>query len=97
MNGKNKRAKAHQQERYLRSLSVTTRVEKRRVPVLLWPFWAIWRLLTLILELTGRLVILVLGVVLLIVGVIVSLTVVGAVVGVPLALVGLMLISRGLF
>ncbi len=76
---------------------MSTRAEKRNVPVLLWPFWAIWRLLTLVLEMTGRLVILVLGLVLLIVGVIVSLTVVGAVVGVPVGIVGLMLISRGLF
>ena len=71
--------------------------ERRRVPLLLWPFYAVWRLLTFILEMTGRLVGVVLGLVLLIVGLIVSLTVIGAVVGVPLMIVGLLLIVRCLF
>jgi hypothetical protein len=64
---------------------------------LLWPFVALWRLTTLVFELTGRLVAIVLGVVLMILGVIVCLTVVGAVVGVPLILCGLLLVARGLF
>ncbi|MBU0493092.1 MAG: hypothetical protein KKA73_25600 [Chloroflexi bacterium] len=38
--------------------------QQDKVPLLLWPFWAIWRLLTLILGLTGRLVAVVLGLVL---------------------------------
>ena len=71
--------------------------ERSRVPLLLWPFYAIWRLLTFILELTGRLVGVILGLVLLIVGLIVSLTVIGAVIGVPLMIVGLLLIIRCLF
>jgi hypothetical protein len=52
---------------------------------------------TFILEITGRFVAILLGIVLIAVGVLVSLTVVGAVVGVPLALFGLLLIFRGLF
>lgn len=71
--------------------------EKTCVPLLLWPFYAVWRLLTFILAMTGRLVGVVLGLVLLIVGLIVSLTVIGAVVGVPLMIVGLLLIVRCLF
>jgi hypothetical protein len=39
----------------------------------------------------------VLGLVLVIVGIVVSLTVVGAIVGIPLAILGLLLIVRGLF
>ncbi|HEC23034.1 MAG TPA: hypothetical protein ENI95_08965 [Chloroflexi bacterium] len=70
---------------------------RKRVPVLLWPFWAVWRLLTFVLELTGRFVALSLGFVLLVVGVIASLTVIGAVIGVPLAVFGFLLILRGLF
>jgi hypothetical protein len=64
---------------------------------LLWPFAALWRLTTLVLELTGRLIVIVLGVVAMILGVIVCLTVVGAVVGIPLILFGLVLVARGLF
>jgi hypothetical protein len=66
-------------------------------PWYLWPFVAIWRLLTWILGLTGRVVAVVLGLVLMIVGVVVSLTVVGAVVGIPLLIFGFLLILRGLF
>ncbi len=70
---------------------------KSHVHWLLWPFAALWRLLALIVELTGRFVAMVLGIVFMIVGVIVSLTVIGAIVGVPLALIGLLLFFRGLF
>jgi hypothetical protein len=70
---------------------------RRPVPLLLWPFWAIWRLIALIVGLTGRLVAVILGVVLLIVGIVVSLTVIGAIVGIPLALLGFLLLLRGLF
>jgi hypothetical protein len=65
--------------------------------ILTWPFVALWRLLALILDLTGRLLTIVLGVVLMIVGVIVSLTVIGAVVGIPILLFGFLLVVRGLF
>jgi hypothetical protein len=68
-----------------------------RIPLLLWPVWAIWRLLTFILEATGRLVIFILGAVLLVAGVLISLTVIGAIVGIPLAIIGVLLLLRGLF
>ena len=70
---------------------------KHRIPWYLWPFVAIWRLLAAIVELTGRFLAMVLGIVFIVVGVIVSLTVVGAIVGIPLALIGLLLFLRGLF
>lgn len=73
------------------------RARRNRIPFLLWPFVALWRLLTWILELTGRVVAVAIGLVLMIIGVIVSLTVVGAIVGVPLALLGLLLTLRGIF
>ncbi|HLB64760.1 MAG TPA: hypothetical protein VJJ46_07945 [Anaerolineales bacterium] len=69
----------------------------KRTPWFLWPFVALWRLLAGIVEITGRLVAVILGAVLMIVGALVSLTVVGAVVGVPLAILGFLLILRGLF
>jgi hypothetical protein len=73
------------------------RQHEAHVPWFLWPFWAILRLVGFVIELTGRLVGLILGAVFLVVGVLVSLTVVGAIIGVPLALFGLMLMARCLF
>lgn len=70
---------------------------KNHIPWYLWPFAAIWKLLALIVELTGRFVAMVLGIVLIVVGVIVSLTIIGAVIGVPLAIIGLLLFLRGIF
>ena len=76
---------------------MTTNAKHNSVPWFLWPFAALWRLLAVIVELTGRFVAMVLGIVFIVVGVIVSLTVIGAIVGLPLALVGLLLFLRGLF
>lgn len=76
---------------------MTTTTQKKQIPWYLWPFAAIWKLLAVIVEMTGRFVAMVLGIVLVIVGVLVSLTIVGAIVGVPLALIGLLLFFRGLF
>ena len=70
---------------------------KHHVPWYLWPFVAIWKLLAVIVELTGRLVAMILGIVLMIVGVVVSLTIVGAIVGIPLAIIGLLLFLKGIF
>lgn len=70
---------------------------KRQTPWFLWPFVALWRLLAMIVEMTGRFLAMVLGLVFIVVGVIVSLTIIGAIVGVPLAVVGLLLFLRGLF
>lgn len=70
---------------------------KREIPWYLWPFAAIWKLLAVIVEMTGRLLAMILGIVLMIVGVIVTLTIVGAIVGIPLAIVGFLLFLRGIF
>jgi hypothetical protein len=71
--------------------------ERKSVPWYLWPFWAIWRLVTFIFELTGRLVAVILGLLLMIAGALVSLTVIGLVLGVPLIIIGFLLVLRGLF
>lgn len=74
--------------------------EKRnspRTPWFLWPFRAIWKLLTWILEATGRLVLIIIGFVLVLAGVILSLTVVGAIIGVPLSGLGVLFVIRGFF
>lgn len=70
---------------------------ERRVPWLLWPFWALWRLLTFVLEATGRLLCGVIGLVLIVAGVVVALTIVGAPLGVPLVLLGFLLLVRAIF
>lgn len=74
-----------------------TTVNFNRTPWFLWPFVALWRLIAGILELTGRLLGIVLGLVLVIVGFVISLTIIGAVIGIPLILFGLLLMVRGLF
>ncbi len=71
--------------------------EKKPVHPLAWPFVALWRLVTWILGLTGRVLAIALGLVFMVVGVIVTLTVIGAIVGVPLFLFGVLLVLRGLF
>jgi hypothetical protein len=70
---------------------------RRRVPVLLLPFYAVWRLLTLILSATGRLLAAVVGLALVIVGLLISATVVGAPIGIPLGLLGFLLLLRSVF
>ncbi len=79
-------------------------MSREKTSCLLWPFVlvqeafvALVRLATFIFELTGRFIAILLGVVLMILGVIICLTVVGAVVGIPMILLGLLLVARGLF
>jgi hypothetical protein len=71
--------------------------ERSHVPWFLWPFYALWRLVGFVLELTGRVVAAVLGLVLVIAGILISLTVIGAVLGIPLVLLGFMLMVRAIF
>jgi hypothetical protein len=66
-------------------------------PWYLWPFVAVWKLLETIIEMTGRLLAMILGIVLMLVGFLISLTIVGAIVGIPLAIVGFLLFIRGIF
>ncbi len=67
------------------------------VPILLWPFYAIWRLLTFILELIGRLLCALLGIALMIAGITITLSIIGAPVGIPLAALGFLLLMRAFF
>lgn len=84
----------------LRILNMEARMTtqtKQHIPWFLWPFAALWKLLAVIVELTGRFVAMILGIVFILIGVIVSLTIIGAIVGVPLAIIGLLLLLRGIF
>lgn len=71
--------------------------EKRKIPFLLWPFWALFQLVLWILKFTGRLVGAILGLVFVIAGVLLSITVVGAIIGVPLVVLGVMLMVKAIF
>lgn len=70
---------------------------KDRVPLILWPVYAIWKLLTLILNVTGRIICALLGLALMAAGVAISLSIIGAIAGVPLAALGFLLAVRALF
>jgi len=70
---------------------------KKKTPWYLWPFVAIWNLVVYIVSLTGRLVAILLGLALMLLGAILTVTIVGAIVGVPLAIIGFLLVVRGLW
>lgn len=68
-----------------------------RVPWYLWPFHAIWRLITWIVRLTGRLLAIILGFALIIIGAVLCITVILLPVGIPMIVFGFLLTMRGLF
>jgi hypothetical protein len=70
---------------------------RHHTPWYLWPFAAVWKLVAIIVEMTGRLLAMILGIVFMLVGVLVSLTIVGAIIGIPLSIVGFLLFIRGIF
>ncbi|MFQ5548326.1 MAG: hypothetical protein ACE5FV_08545 [Woeseia sp.] len=71
--------------------------EEKRVPWILWPFYAVWRLMTLILNITGRIICALIGLALMAAGVAVTLSVVAAPIGIPVAAFGFLLLVRALF
>jgi hypothetical protein len=71
--------------------------QTKQIPWYLWPFAAIWKLLAVIVELTGRFLAMVIGILLMILGGLISLTIIGAIVGIPLAIIGLLLFVKGIF
>jgi hypothetical protein len=73
------------------------RKNHKRIPWYFLPFWWIWKLVSGIVAFTGRLVAVVLGFVFMIVGVIISATLIGLIIGIPLILLGVLLVIRGLF
>ncbi len=71
--------------------------EHRSIPWVFWPLVAVWRLVAGVLELTGRAIGALLGLVCMAVGFVLTITVIGAIVGVPLLLFGFLLMLRSLF
>ncbi len=71
--------------------------EHKHIPLILWPFKLIWDLLAWIVGLTGRLIAIIIGGVLLLVGAILIALVITLPLGIPLALIGFLLLVKGLF
>ena len=69
----------------------------KQVPLLLWPFYALWRLVTFILNVVGRLVCALLGLGLMVTGVALAMSVIALPVGAALAAFGFLLLARALF
>ena len=70
---------------------------KRKVPLLLWPFYAMMQLVIWVLKVTGRLLGFLLGMAMIVVGIALSATVIGAILGVPLVILGGMLAFKSIF
>jgi uncharacterized membrane protein YczE len=71
--------------------------EEKQIPWLLWPFYAIWRIVSFVFELTGRIICALIGLALMAAGVAITVTVVAAPVGIPIAAFGFLLLVRALF
>ena len=65
--------------------------------ILIWPFKVVWSLVALVLNLTGRFLALMIGLLLALVGVALSATIIGAILGIPMIIFGGALVLRGLF
>ncbi len=70
---------------------------ERRIPWILWPFYAVRRLLTFILNITGRIICAFIGIVLMAAAISITLIIVGAPLGIPMAAFGFLLLVRALF
>jgi uncharacterized membrane protein YczE len=71
--------------------------EEKQIPWLLWPFYALWRVVTFILELTSRIICALIGLALMAAGVAITVTIVAAPIGIPIAAFGFLLLVRALF
>ena len=69
----------------------------RHIPWILWPVYAVWKLLTFILKVTGRIICALMGLALMAAGVAISLSIIGAIVGIPLIAFGFLMTIRTLF
>jgi len=74
-----------------------TNMSDRDVPLLLWPFYAIWRLLTFVVEMVGRLICALIGLAFMAAGTAITITILAAPIGIPIAAVGFLLLVRAVF
>lgn len=71
--------------------------EEKQVPWILWPFYAIWRLVTFVLEITSRIICALIGIALMAAGTAITMSIIGAPLGIPIAAFGFLLLVRALF
>ena len=76
---------------------MSTTVQRKRTPILAWPFILLWKIVTWFVNLTGIMVGLLLGFVFMVLGFFLTMTVIGAIVGIPLFIVGFMIALRALY
>ena len=69
----------------------------RKVPALLYPFVGLWRFFAKLVELMGRAMAALLGLLVMIIGVLLTTTLIGAVIGIPLVIFGFLLVVRAFF
>jgi hypothetical protein len=74
-----------------------TEKDVKRVPWFLWPFAAVWDVLAMVLNITGRILGVLLAVGLMAAGVALTMVVVGAPLGIPLVILGFLLMIRSIF
>jgi hypothetical protein len=83
--------------RFQRAGSQMSTGTRSATSILLWPFTALWALLSLILGAIGRILCALLGLAVMAAGVALSLTVIGAIIGIPFVAFGALLMVRALF
>ena len=70
---------------------------RNTAPWLLYPFVLVWDLLTFILNITGRILAVILSLLLMVVGIALTMTVAAAPIGIPLCILGFLLMIRSIF
>jgi hypothetical protein len=72
-------------------------IDTKNTSCLLRPFIWIWNFIVYIVMLTGRVMAVVLGLLLILVGGILTVTLIGAIIGIPILIIGVLLVIRGLW
>ena len=72
-------------------------IDTKNTSCLLRPFIWLWNFIVYIVMLTGRVMAVVLGLLLILVGGILTITLIGAIIGIPILIIGVLLVIRGLW
>ena len=76
---------------------MSTTVSKPRTPIWLWPISLLWKLVTVVSNRVGIIATLGMGAALTFVGYVLIASLIGALIGVPLFVLGLFMLARGLY
>jgi len=69
----------------------------QRTPILLWPLVGMWRIITFFANAVGILLTLLIGFTLMVAGLVLTWTVIFSILGIPLFIIGVLLVVRGLY